>query len=584
MKKTIMAVSALLIFVQGWAQQGDGDLNRELDVTREYEPTVNSAVKLGIKPNMVDTASLRVDVDYEITPDPIQYRSEVTPIKPVSVSVDNLHEELPFYIKAGLGVPFQSVLDANISSIRNLNGKWGLYVNHYGSWSKRKSYDGLKTPGSQTFNTVGVFGEHRFGRFGIGGEIGFDYDKISRYGYSSSWAESVYGESATDLFDASANALRQNYSTVRGKIVFGHSFEDLSRFNIRFGAEGYYFSDRYDAKEAHVNAFLDLGKRFGIHEITLHAGYDLYQGSGLLDEYKNSMFSIRPMYRVRGGTFDIALGVTYVAVMDDFTYADEGDGQSASVLFPLFDLKWKIAKGFTPYLKLDGRQDNYGYRNTTLWNPYVLQGFVGRNTSVNDARIGIQGSSASSFSYNVYGGFSRYLNMNYAQNYYYQATDGTPVYQGNVFVLAQRDVTMWTVGGEVVGRISGKFGMELGVQYKGYRVKEVDGVKARLGLPALTARLALNYNYRDKLLLKAGADVYGPRDYEMLFTSYTHPSEVVYGHDNMQVDVHLGAEYNFSKNFGIFVEGRNLANQSLYYYNQYKALGINFLAGVKIQF
>ena len=37
MKKTIMAVSALLIFVQGWAQQGDGDLNRELDVTREYE-------------------------------------------------------------------------------------------------------------------------------------------------------------------------------------------------------------------------------------------------------------------------------------------------------------------------------------------------------------------------------------------------------------------------------------------------------------------------------------------------------------------------------------------------------------------
>ena len=164
MKKTIMAVSALLIFVQGWAQQGDGDLNRELDVTREYEPTVNSAVKLGIKPNMVDTASLRVDVDYEITPDPIQYRSEVTPIKPVSVSVDDLHEELPFYIKAGLGVPFQSVLDANISSIRNLNGKWGLYVNHYGSWSKRKNYDGLKTPGSQTFNTVGVFGEHRFGR------------------------------------------------------------------------------------------------------------------------------------------------------------------------------------------------------------------------------------------------------------------------------------------------------------------------------------------------------------------------------------------------------------------------------------
>ena len=91
-------------------------------------------------------------------------------------------------------------------------------------------------------------------------------------------------------------------------------------------------------------------------------------------------------------------------------------------------------------------------------------------------------------------------------------------------------------------------------------------------------------NAKDKLLLKAGADVYGPRDFEMLFASNGVPSEIVYGHDDMQVDVHLGAEYNLSKNFGVFIEGRNLANQSLYYYNQYKALGINFLAGVKVQF
>ena len=292
------------------------------------------------------------------------------------------------------------------------------------------------------------------------------------------------------------------------------------------------------------------------------------------------------MYRVRGGTFDIALGVTYVAVMDDFTYADEGDGQSTSVLFPLFDLKWKIAKGFTPYLKLDGRQDNYGYRNTTLWNPYVLQGFVGRNTSVNDARIGIQGSSASSFSYNVYGGFSRYryLNMNYAQNYYYQATDGTPVYQGNVFVLAQRDVTMWTVGGEVVGRISGKFGMELGVQYKGYRVKEVDGVKARLGLPALTARLALNYNYRDKLLLKAGADVYGHAIMRCCSRRTPTPVKWYTGHDNMQVDVHLGAEYNFSKKFRNLYRRAESGQSVALLLQSIQSVGINFLAGVKIQF
>ena len=52
----------------------------------------------------------------------------------------------------------------------------------------------------------------------------------------------------------------------------------------------------------------------------------------------------------------------------------------------------------------------------------------------------------------------------------------------------------------------------------------------------------------------------------------------------MQFDVYFGAEYNISKRIGVFLEGRNLANQRIYRYNQYRDLGINMLAGVKLQF
>lgn len=55
-------------------------------------------------------------------------------------------------------------------------------------------------------------------------------------------------------------------------------------------------------------------------------------------------------------------------------------------------------------------------------------------------------------------------------------------------------------------------------------------------------------------------------------------------HVDMQVDVHLEAEYNLSKAIGIFVEGRNLANQKMFYYNMYPALGVHALFGVKLQF
>ena len=89
------------------------------------------------------------------------------------------------------------------------------------------------------------------------------------------------------------------------------------------------------------------------------------------------------------------------------------------------------------------------------------------------------------------------------------------------------------------------------------------------------------------MLLKAGVDVYGPRDFDILFM-YTDGASASAGlgrtHVDMQFDVYFGAEYNISKRIGVFLEGRNLANQRIYRYNQYRDLGINMLAGVKLQF
>ncbi len=94
----------------------------------------------------------------------------------------------------------------------------------------------------------------------------------------------------------------------------------------------------------------------------------------------------------------------------------------------------------------------------------------------------------------------RYLNMNYGLNAYlmllgtganvYQA-----LYQGNVFGVAARRA-MWTIGAELEGRISGAFGLLFNLQYRGYDVKKIEDQSAHIGLPNLTAGLALKYNYR----------------------------------------------------------------------------------------
>lgn len=53
--KAILCAAVALAFLPARAQKPEGDLNREMEVTREYEPSVDAASKLGVKPNMVDT-------------------------------------------------------------------------------------------------------------------------------------------------------------------------------------------------------------------------------------------------------------------------------------------------------------------------------------------------------------------------------------------------------------------------------------------------------------------------------------------------------------------------------------------------
>ena len=124
--KAILCAAVALTFLPARAQQPGGDLNREMEVTREYEPSVNAASKLGVKPNMVDTVALRPEVDFSVTPRPVTRGFGVTPIKPVQVNLDDYRTFGPLYVKAGVGAPLQSVLDAYFSSTQKRDGKWGV--------------------------------------------------------------------------------------------------------------------------------------------------------------------------------------------------------------------------------------------------------------------------------------------------------------------------------------------------------------------------------------------------------------------------------------------------------------------------
>lgn len=60
--------------------------------------------KLNVKPNLIDTVKLRPEVEYRITPSPIAYGFEVSPIRPASVNIDLYRQPKPLLCEGGFGI------------------------------------------------------------------------------------------------------------------------------------------------------------------------------------------------------------------------------------------------------------------------------------------------------------------------------------------------------------------------------------------------------------------------------------------------------------------------------------------------
>ena len=95
----------------GSAMAQEGELNKQVEVNKEYVPDVGKAVKLGIVPRMTDTVSLRPEIGYSIRPSVWHTGFGVPAINPVRLSTAAYRPSAPFFLKAGVGYPFERVLD-----------------------------------------------------------------------------------------------------------------------------------------------------------------------------------------------------------------------------------------------------------------------------------------------------------------------------------------------------------------------------------------------------------------------------------------------------------------------------------------
>ena len=575
-------------------------VDKQVEVTKEYAPEIGKARKMDIAPNMVDTITLRPEIDYTITPRSFASALGTHRFNPATVTYWEYQRHYPFYLKLGAGYPLNTIGDLYAMAHRADVGYIMGYINHYAQFGRLKyenAADGgiYKDNRSMLMNNkFGVVGGKYFGRYTLAGDLYYKMDTYHRY----PWHDQ-YDENDNPILKLSSRKI--SYDDVNLSLSFGDSFADYGHLNFKVYAKANLYNDKSQTlieggryQQMNVAAGATLAR-----EITKRSACSIdldcsgYYGLRSLKAYKNSLVGGTLLYRYRSGALlDMNVGVK---LYYDHNPADK-QKSSRWHGFPVLNLSLNIGDNgkAVPYVEVDGEVQNNSYYSLVKQNPYVAMFGAGDymlqadravpNTELYNVRFGISGHSASSkFAYRFY------ANMSFMKNalYWYNVNQ--------VFfdvVAARRNV--WSLCGAIDYKPISQLLITAQVKGSLYdnfaKLGEVDIQNA---MPNIEASLKVRYT-KEKFTLGLSTELYGPtkwtcvQDYSLFYPEYTGEKQVMSEPLRYRTALNLSlyADWHVSKTCTLYAEGNNLLGDVLptYRWAFYREMGASFTVGVKLQF
>ncbi len=562
----------------------NAQVQKQVEVTKTYVPSVESAVKIPAVPDMVDTVKLRPEIDYTIVPLSLTRGFETRPIKPAKVTYWEFNRPRPFYIKAGAGYPLNSVFDFYASSQNPGTGYVVGYVNHEGRYADIKNSFNVKNNSVQLLNRIGAAAGKYFGRHTLEGEVSYENRLYHRYGASGSYIDD----------NSSAKAVgtgRPDYGDANVKLRFGDDFKDLSRLNFDIAVKANLFWDHSDfsgytnpARQTGIGVQARLARRFGRHTLRVQGGFERMSGQKSLDGYAENLFNAGLRYGYAGNVVDFEAGADY--------YGDRiRSAESGNYVIPYAHLRFDLGtKVLQPFAEADGGVYENSYRSLTRQNSYVFNPLTVAKSSVDyNFRFGVGGSLwRDKFIYRLYAGFSIRDNRLYWASLPINPSGPDAVTLGYFIPVSGRQ-TVTSFNGEAEFRPMSNFRLILGVHGFIYNDEAVwrDGDrKANLanGLPSFEALAKAQYDGR-KVSFGVAAEMQSERRWTVGRWDAGQAGYVAGAFDApFGIDLRINLDWHISGKVTFFAEGRNLANRKLYRYAFYPEYGANCTVGVKLDF
>lgn len=552
---------AVAFFLAAMPCMNAQEINPTVEVSRRFEASLKEIHKSYMKPVIPDSLLMDgVDFSYSVFGRKYGAGDDFVPRRFGAVNLPDGNKEPVFVLNVGGGVPWASYASLDLAITCGKDFYLTVYGDHDGYFGRLDRLSvgdygeivrtGLPDDSMLMSNNAGVSGGYAW----KGGRLHF------MAGYDGIMSEN---ESISRRF----NSFVADFGIVSHRDDDDYFYYDI---NAHYG----YADDWIVPVPAtgHANAGIKensfdftavigpVFKRY--HRITADISLEFAK----YDDYRSLMLfnvGFTPQYRYARDRWNIGAGIRFskAFVQETAMPGVAPSGVNATGwIFPAVDVSFEAVRG---YLWLNAAVDGGNavnlYSDAVGRYPYLYpSGNTG--TAFTDFTVipyrmsfSIAGNVKSRFSYDLY------LRYGKVEGLPAFAMDGDCPYL--TYTLSSG---LFTAGASLSWK-SERVEAHAGVEYDDYSVTSAD--RGELLPPAFKGSASVEYNWRKRFFISVGADFSG----EWGSVAYKVPG---------WVDLHVGAEYCFSKKFSVFLSAGNLLNDSIQFQPLQALPGINFMAGV----
>jgi len=532
-------------------------VNEEIEVVRPYKPILAEAVKLRRSPNLDDVKIYKAKLNYSITDKKLELNSDIQKLQAQAVADEKESILINNYVKGGVGN-----LGTILGEVYFNNGKdEGL---QFGGYFRHFSQEGKLNKQNSSDQQLSVFGRSILDQNTVSGRI-----NVQRHGTN------FYGiDAARPTFNTDPQKQALTFVELEGELVKNFT-EDPDALSYALKANGYIWSDKFEAKENYLTLNGYINKRISSFNLGLAASTEFGNTKDALTSFGNNLLRLNPYIRLQVKGAKVTAGVNFVQEFGAF---------SSTRIFPAVTADFTL---IPDYLQIFGEVKGDVNRNSlkgfTDENPWLNSNILIKNTVEKlSFSAGIKGTGGPGFGYKA--------------RVYVKQFDDMPLFINNFGNLNKFDV-IYDFGKTKLTGIEGELSIQVSDALKWTGKLNVDDWKPAQETyswfkPGLKVSSNFLYTYNKKLSFNAAVVIQDDVKAKVNVQAPVNPLQYLVPNTGIErietvkgfVDLGIGADYRINHKFSVFAKANNLLNSKYNRFLYYQVNGLNVFGGLTYSF